>query len=118
MTVGVQAKAVPVPARRALVSVRTANWLLWGGVVVLLLSMGDPVQANVLDNFGTALLGIMNSTFLRAVAILAIIGAGLLALSGRIQWTSFLIIMLGVVIIFGAAGIVDYIIANAGTGTV
>lgn len=113
MTVGVKVKAVP--ARRALVSVPTANWLLWGGVVVVLLLSMDPVQANVLDNFGQSLLDIMNSTFLRALAILAVMGAGLLALSGRIQWTSFLIIMLGVVIIFGAAGIVDYIIANAGT---
>lgn len=71
--------------------------------------------ANVLDNFGTAILGILNNTFLRAVAIAAIIGAGLAALSGRIQWMTFISVILAVVIIFGAAGIVDYIKDNSAT---
>jgi len=107
--------ANPVAVRQPLISVRTANLLLWVAVVALLLLSMDSVQANVLDNFGGAILGILNNTFLRAVAIAAIIGAGLMALSGRIQWMSFFIVMLAVVIIFGSAGIVDYIIANSAT---
>jgi type IV secretion system protein VirB2 len=72
-------------------------------------------SANVLDNFGNAILGILNNTFLRAVAIAAVIGSGLMALSGRIQWMTFISVMLAVVIIFGSAGIVDYITANSAT---
>jgi type IV secretion system protein VirB2 len=72
-------------------------------------------SANVLDNFGNALLDILNNTFLRAIAIVAVIGAGLLALGGRIQWMSFISVMVAVVIIFGAGGIVDYIRDNSAT---
>lgn len=75
-------------------------------------------SATVLDNFGTALLGILNNVFLRSVAILAIMGAGLMALSGRIEWSKFLIVLLAVVIIFGAAGIVDYIQSQSATASV
>jgi type IV secretory pathway VirB2 component (pilin) len=75
----------------------------------------EMASANVLDNFGNAILGILNNTFLRAVAIAAVIGAGLMALSGRIQWMTFIGVMLAVVIIFGSAGIVDYIRDNSAT---
>ena len=43
------------------------------------------------------------------------IGSGLMALSGRIQWMAFIVVMLAVVIIFGSAGIVDYIRDNSAT---
>ena len=75
----------------------------------------EMAAASVLDNFGNAILGILNNTFLRAVAIVAVIGAGLMALSGRIQWMSFISVMIAVVIIFGSAGIVDYIKDNSAT---
>ena len=80
-----------------------------------LLLAPEIASANVLDNFGDAILGILNNTFLRAVAIVAVIGAGLMALSGRIQWMSFISVMIAVVIIFGSAGIVDYIRDNSAT---
>ena len=38
-----------------------------------------------------------------------------MALSGRIQWMTFISVMLAVVIIFGSAGIVDYIKDNSAT---
>ena len=75
----------------------------------------EMAAANVLDNFANAILGILNNTFLRAVAIAAVIGAGLMALSGRVQWMTFIVVMLAVVIIFGSAGIVDYIKDNSAT---
>ena len=78
----------------------------------------EMAAANVLDNFGEAILGILNNTFLRALAIAAVIGAGLMALSGRIQWMSFISVMIAVVIIFGSAGIVDYIKDNSATAAV
>jgi len=92
---------------------QTRNILLLSALCLALVP--ELAAANVLDNFGSALLGILNSTFLRSLAIVALIGAGLLALSGRIQWLSFLTVLLAVVIVFGAAGIVDYIRDNAAT---
>ena len=84
--------------------------------VLLGLALAPEIAAaNVLDNFGNAILGILNNTFLRAVAIVAVIGAGLMALSGRIQWMAFISVMIAVVIIFGSAGIVDYIKDNSAT---
>ena len=80
--------------------------------------MPELAFATVLDNFGNAILGIFNNTFLRAVSVVAVIGAGLMALSGRIQWLSFIIVMLAVVIVFGSAGIVDYIRDNSATAAI
>ncbi len=90
------------------------------GVAVLFCAaalLPEVASANVLDNFGQAILGILNSGFLRAIAIAAIIVAGLLALSGRIQWLAFITVLFAVVIVFGAAGIVDYIVDNAATAS-
>ena len=87
-------------------------------VVALLCGLAlapEMASATVLDNFGNALVGILNNTFLRSIAIVAVIGAGLMALSGRIQWMTFITVMLAVVIIFGSAGIVDYIRDNSTT---
>ena len=78
----------------------------------------DVASANVLDNFGNALLSILNNNFLRAIAIVALIAAGLMALSGRIQWMAFISVLLAIVVIFGAAGIVDYIRTNSATASV
>ncbi|NOR26810.1 MAG: type IV secretion system protein VirB2 [Desulforhopalus sp.] len=75
----------------------------------------EPASANVLDNFGTAVLGILNNVFLRTVAIVAIIVTGVMALTGRMEWQRFIYVLLGVVIIFGAAGIVDFIRTNSTT---
>lgn len=82
---------------------------------LVLVALPEAASANVLDNFGTALLNILNNNFLRAVAIVAVMATGLMALSGRIQWMSFISVLVAVVIIFGAAGIVDYIQASSAT---
>lgn len=94
---------------------RHSTALLIAGTALAAALMPEIASAAPLDNFGTALLGILNSGFLRSVAIVALIGAGLMALSGRIQWMQFLTVLLAVVVVFGAAGIVDYIISSSGT---
>lgn len=92
-----------------------------GYLLLLALAAGllaaPEASANVLDNFGQALLDILNSTFLRALSIVAVIAMGLMALGGRIQWMAFISTLLAVVIVFGAAGIVDYIRDHAGIGS-
>jgi type IV secretory pathway VirB2 component (pilin) len=81
--------------------------------MALLALAPEMASANILDNFGTAMLNVLNNNFLRAVATIAVIGTGIMALSGRIQWMIFITVLLAVVIIFGASGIVQYIQDNA-----
>lgn len=101
--------------RRALENDPMTRHLVVAALLCGLALAPEMAAANVLDNFGEAILGILNNTFLRAVAIAAIIASGLMALSGRIQWMSFISVMIAVVIIFGSAGIVDYIKDNSAT---
>lgn len=84
-------------------------------ICLLMVGTVEPASANVLNNLANAVLNVLNNTFLRVIAIIAVIIVGLSALSGRMEWSKAGWIIGGVVIIFGAAGIVDYIIANAGT---
>jgi type IV secretion system protein VirB2 len=81
--------------------------------MALLALAPETASANILDNFGAAMLNILNNNFLRAIATVAVIGSGILALRGRIEWMVFISVLLAVVVIFGAAGIVDYIRNNA-----
>jgi type IV secretion system protein VirB2 len=72
-------------------------------------------MANVLDNLGNAILEVLNSTFLRAIAIVAVIIVGLVALRGRMDWGIALWVILGIIIIFSAAAIVDFFIETGAT---
>lgn len=83
-------------------------------VMMYFASFGD-VHANIFDNFANAVLSVLNSTFLRVLAIIAVIFVGIRALRGRMEWEGAFFIMLGIVLIFGAAGIVDFVRDNAGT---
>lgn len=92
-----------------------SDYLFIACSIILFSCFLDPVAANatLLDNFGDGLLEVLNSTFLRTCAIAAIIVTGILALSGKMSWAAFLIVLLGIAIIFGAAAIVDFFIARA-----
>ena len=81
--------------------------------MALLALAPEIASANILDNFGTAMLNVLNNNFLRAIATVAVIAAGIMTLNGRLQIMTFITVFLSVVIIFGAAGIVDYIQQNA-----
>lgn len=86
--------------------------------LVCVLLVSDPAHASVFDNFGQAVLDILNNTFMRVIAIVAVIVTGIMALTGRVEWLRFGYVLLGVVIVFGAAGIVDYIIDNSATAMI
>jgi type IV secretory pathway VirB2 component (pilin) len=53
----------------------------------------------------------MNSGFTRTLAILAIIVAGVGALIGKVSWAMVGKVAIGIVLIFGAAKLVDLFIA-------
>lgn len=62
----------------------------------------DPLQ-NMLQNIVTALTGPIG----RLIAILAVVAAGYMMFTGRLNWPLFLAIFFGVVLVFSAATIVD-----------
>ena len=63
----------------------------------------DGVAANVL--------GIFTGGLTRTLAIIAIIACGIAAIAGKLSWDWAIKIVVGIMLIFGGAAIVDYIIA-------
>ena len=65
------------------------------------------------DDTADKVLEIFTGGLTRTLAIIAIIVSGILAMFGRMQWSWVINIGIGIVLIFGGAAIVDYIIAAA-----
>lgn len=65
------------------------------------------------DQVGTQILGIFTGGLTRTIAIVAVIGCGLAALAGKLSWNWAINIVLGIVLIFGATALVDYLITAA-----
>ena len=65
------------------------------------------------DDTASKVLEIFTGGLTRTLAIIAIIISGVLAMFGKMQWTWVVNIVIGIVLIFGGAAIVDYIIAAA-----
>lgn len=60
------------------------------------------------DGGANAVLNALNGGILRTIAIIAVIGCGIAALAGKLQWSWAINIIIGIVLVFGAATIVDY----------
>jgi len=65
------------------------------------------------DDTADKVLEIFTGGLTRTLAIIAIIISGVLAMFGKMQWSWVVNIVIGIVLIFGGAAIVDYIIAAA-----
>lgn len=63
------------------------------------------------DSAASSVLSIFTGGLTRTIAIVAVIACGIAALAGKLSWDWAIKIVLGIVLIFGAAAIVDYIIA-------
>lgn len=71
----------------------------------------DPIQ-NIVNEIVTALTGPLGI----AIGTLIIAGTGLGAAMGRLEWRTFFMAFIGLVMVYGAATIVAGIVATAGTG--
>jgi type IV secretion system protein VirB2 len=67
------------------------------------------------DDASDAILDIFTGGLTRTLAIIAIIVAGVMAMFGKMQWQWVINIVVGIVLIFGGAAIVDYIIDASST---
>jgi type IV secretion system protein VirB2 len=75
--------------------------------------MPELAVAGPWDSMGTSVLGIFTGGLTRTIAIVAVIACGIAALAGKLSWDWAIKIIVGIVLIFGGATIVDYLIAAA-----
>ena len=78
------------------------------GMAVLL---PDLAVAAPWDSMATQVLAMFTGGLARTIAILAVIACGIAAIAGKLSWDWVIKIIVGIVLIFGAATIVDYLIA-------
>lgn len=87
-----------------------------GMLIIFLLTLSllpEIALAAPWDDTADKVLEIFTGGLTRTLAIIAIIVSGVLAMFGRMQWSWVINIGIGIVLIFGGAAIVDYIIAAA-----
>jgi type IV secretion system protein VirB2 len=65
------------------------------------------------DTMGAQVLAIFTGGLTRTIAIISVIACGIAALAGKLSWDWAIKIIVGIVLIFGGAAIVDYLIAAA-----
>lgn len=65
------------------------------------------------DSTADNVLAIFTGGLTRTLAIIAVIACGIAAIAGKLSWDWAIKIIVGIVLIFGGAAIVDYIIAAA-----
>ncbi len=120
-TNGMQSAATELkPARKAMV-----RYLVLAGAVAILLepSMaaagagGGGGVTSLIDQTANTILGWMNGTLSRSLAVIAIMVLGIMAMFGKLAWETAIKVVIGVVLVFGAASIVNLIATNNSGGT-
>ncbi len=74
----------------------------------------ETAMATPWDSTSQQILAIFTGGLTRTIAIISVIACGIAAIAGKLSWDWAIKIIVGIVLIFGAAAIVDYIIAAAG----
>ena len=63
------------------------------------------------DGAASSVLAIFTGGLARTLAVIAVIALGIMGLAGKLSWDAAIKVIIGIVLIFGAAPIVDYIIS-------
>lgn len=69
----------------------------------------DPAYAQNLESFASKVRGLLSSTLLRTLAVIAVIVCGLLWFTGRASTTVLITVIIGIAIVFSADSIVGLI---------
>lgn len=100
-------------ARFFAASPRKQNALLHATAFVAVLAVtllaADPAQAQNLESFAQNVRGILSSTLLRTLAVIAVIVTGLLWFLGRASTQVLVTVIVGIAIVFSADAIVGAI---------
>lgn len=89
------------------------NATLWRVALALALVVSafnpDPAYAQNLETFASNVRGLLSSTLLRTLAVIAVIVCGLLWFTGRASTTVLVTVIIGIAIVFSADSIVGLI---------
>ena len=89
------------------------NAVLWSVAMALVVVVSafnpDPAYAQNLESFATKVRGLLSSTLLRTLAVIAVIVTGLLWFTGRASTTILVTVIIGIAIVFSADSIVGII---------
>jgi type IV secretion system protein VirB2 len=80
-------------------------------VLVFVAFTPEIAMAEPWDNAANKVLAIFTGGLTRTLAIIAVIACGIAAIAGKLSWDWAIKIIVGIVLIFGSAAIVDYVIA-------
>ena len=87
--------------------------ILWSVAVTLIVVVSvfnpDPAYAQNLESFASKVRGLLSSTLLRTLAVIAVIVCGLLWFTGRASTTVLITVIIGIAIVFSADSIVGLI---------
>lgn len=87
--------------------------LLAVATVGVLALMPGMAMAAPWDGAATTVLGWLTGGLTRTIAIVAVIACGIMAVFGKLSWDWAVKIIVGIVLIFGSATIVDLVIAGS-----
>lgn len=82
-------------------------------LAALFMAFPEIAAAAPWDSAADKVLAIFTGGLTRTLAIIAVIACGIAAIAGKLSWDWAIKIIIGIVLIFGAAAIVDYVIAAA-----
>ncbi len=87
--------------------------ILWGvaltAATIISLAIPDPAYAQNLESFASKVRGLLSSTLLRTLAVIAVIVTGLLWFTGRASTAVLVTVIIGIAIVFSADSIVGII---------
>ena len=89
------------------------RYVLFLLISMILVSYPDVAHAQALFDSGTnflnALMDLLTNTWARIIAIIAVVGLGILWMTGRLAWGIAASVIGGIILVFGAPAIVDSI---------
>jgi type IV secretory pathway VirB2 component (pilin) len=87
--------------------------ILWGAALaaatIISFANSDPAYAQNLESFASKVRGLLSSTLLRTLAVIAVIVTGLLWFTGRASTAVLVTVIIGIAIVFSADSIVGII---------
>lgn len=87
--------------------------ILWSAALamaaIISIAIPDPAYAQNLESFASKVRGLLSSTLLRTLAVIAVIVTGLLWFTGRASTAVLVTVIIGIAIVFSADAIVGAI---------
>ena len=87
--------------------------IIWSAALLVVMAVSfanpDPAHAQNLESFASKVRGLLSSTLLRTLAVIAVIVTGLLWFTGRASTAVLVTVIIGIAIVFSADSIVSLI---------